>query len=72
MLFYFIRHGDPIYEPDSLTELGKKQATALAERLFLEDIDEIYCSTSNRAIMTAEPLMKMLNKRDTLFSWAHE
>lgn len=72
MLLYFIRHGDPIYEPDSLTELGKKQAEALAERLLIEDIDEIYCSTSNRAIMTAEPLMKMLTKSATLFSWAHE
>ena len=26
MLIYYIRHGDPIYDPDSLTELGKRQA----------------------------------------------
>lgn len=33
MLFYYIRHGDPIYDPDSLTPLGKRQAEALGKRL---------------------------------------
>ena len=31
MVFYYIRHGDPIYDPDSLTEHGHKQAEALAK-----------------------------------------
>ena len=31
MIFFLIRHGDPIYRPDSLTELGHKQAAALVE-----------------------------------------
>lgn len=48
MLFYFIRHGDPIYDPDSLTPLGHKQAEALAKRLCVYGLDEIYTSTSNR------------------------
>ena len=29
MLLYYVRHGDPIYNPDSLTELGHSQADAL-------------------------------------------
>ena len=33
MLLFFIRHGDPIYNPDSLTDLGKKQAEALVKRM---------------------------------------
>ena len=40
MLLYVIRHGDPIYDPDSLTELGHEQARALAKRapiLILDD-----------------------------------
>ena len=36
MLFYYIRHGNPIYEPDGLTELGYKQSLALVEK-FKED-----------------------------------
>ena len=31
MLLFFVRHGDPIYQPDSLTELGKQQAEALVQ-----------------------------------------
>ncbi len=29
MLLYYIRHGDPIYDPDSLTPLGERQSEAL-------------------------------------------
>ena len=32
MLLYFIRHGDPVYSPDSLTPLGHEQAKALERR----------------------------------------
>ena len=33
MLLYIIRHGDPIYNPDCLTDLGHEQAKALVPRL---------------------------------------
>ena len=62
MLLYFVRHGDPTYRPDSLTELGHKQADALAKRLAMHGIDEIYSSSMNRAVLTATPLAKLLNK----------
>ncbi len=54
MLFFYIRHGDPIYEPDSLTVLGQKQADALAKRLSIYGIDRIYSSPSGRAVQTAK------------------
>ena len=72
MIFYYVRHGDPIYEPDSLTELGHKQANALAKRFALYGLDQIYCSTSNRAILTAEPTCKILNKEKVLLPWTNE
>ncbi|MBQ7879429.1 MAG: histidine phosphatase family protein [Clostridia bacterium] len=72
MIFYFIRHGDPIYDPDSLTELGKKQAEALAKRFMLCGLDEIYASTSTRAWQTAEPTAKALGKEILPCPWAHE
>ena len=33
MIFFYVRHGDPIYNPDSLTPLGERQAEAVAKRL---------------------------------------
>ena len=62
MLFFYIRHGDPIYSPDSLTPLGKRQAEAVAKRLSLYGIDKIYSSTSNRAYETAVPTAEILKK----------
>lgn len=72
MIFYYIRHGDPIYDPDSLTELGHKQAEALSKRLALYGLDKIYCSTSTRAMQTAEPTCKRLNMGMTLLDWTNE
>lgn len=72
MLLYYIRHGDPIYNPDSLTPLGERQAEALAKRLALYGIDEIYSSTSNRAIMTAKPTSELTGKEIKLLDFANE
>lgn len=72
MLFFYIRHGDPIYSPDSLTPLGERQAEALAKRLSLYGLDRIYASTSNRAIQTAKPTCELLKKEMTLVEFANE
>ena len=72
MLFFYLRHGDPIYHPDMLTPLGHKQAEALAKRLALFGIDRIYASTSNRARQTAEPTAALLKKEITVCDWANE
>ena len=72
MIFYYVRHGDPIYDPDSLTELGHKQAEALAKRFTKYGLDQIYASTSERAKMTAEPTCKALGLTKTLLDWANE
>jgi probable phosphoglycerate mutase len=72
MILFYIRHGDPIYVPDSLTPLGERQAEALAKRLSLYGIDEIYASTSNRAIKTATPTAEVLKKEITQLDFANE
>ena len=72
MLLYYIRHGDPIYNPDSLTPLGHRQAEAVAKRLALYGIDEVYSSDSNRAMQTAEPTCQLLKKEKKLCPWANE
>lgn len=53
MRIILIRHGDPNYEKDCLTELGHKQAAVAAQRLLKEGIDEIYSSPLGRARQTA-------------------
>lgn len=72
MLLYYVRHGDPIYNPDSLTPLGHRQAEAVAKRLALHGIDEIYTSTSNRAMLTSQPTCEILGKEATPLDWCHE
>ena len=53
MRIVLVRHGDPNYEKDCLTELGHKQAAVAAQRLLKEGIEEIYCSPLGRARQTA-------------------
>lgn len=72
MLFFYVRHGDPIYHPDSLTPLGQEQAKALAKRFLIGGLDEIYASSSARARMTAQPTCDLLKKEMQLCPWAHE
>ncbi len=72
MLFYYIRHADPIYSPDSLTDLGRMQADALKSRFAAHGLDKIYASSSIRAQLTAEPTAKMLKKDVEILDWAHE
>ncbi|MBE6930188.1 MAG: histidine phosphatase family protein [Ruminococcaceae bacterium] len=72
MLFFYIRHGDPIYDPDSLTPMGHLQAAAVAKRLAQHGIDRIYASTSNRAMLTAQPTCELTHKEMTTLDFANE
>ena len=72
MLLYYVRHGDPIYTPDSLTELGHTQAEALAKRLSILGFDKIYASSSNRARQTAEPTCRALGMEAEILDWCNE
>ena len=72
MLLFYVRHGDPIYSPDSLTPLGERQAEAVAKRLALYGIDKVYSSTSNRAKLTAKPTCEILKKTPELLDFANE
>lgn len=74
MLLFYIRHGQPIYDPDSLTPLGRRQAESVAHRLCQFGIDRVFASTSNRAIETSRPTCEMLRKEgpEALFPWVDE
>lgn len=72
MLLFFIRHGDPTYDPNELTPLGRRQAEALARRLARYGLDEIYMSSSTRAMETAKPTCELLKKEATVLDWTNE
>ena len=53
MELLIIRHGDPDYTIDSLTEKGWKEAEYLSEKLVKMDIQDFYVSPLGRARDTA-------------------
>lgn len=60
MRILLIRHGEPDYSTDSLTEKGRREAELLAQRLSRENIAKIYSSPLGRARLTAEPTARDL------------
>ena len=72
MLLYIVRHGDPIYETDSLTERGKLQAEAVGKRMLDAKIDRIFSSPLGRAMQTAEPACRLLGLEKNIEKWTCE
>lgn len=72
MLLYYVRHGDPIYNPDCLTPLGKRQAEAVGKRIATFGVDKIFASTSQRAYETAIPLSELCKKEITRLEFLEE
>nr|MCR5032118.1 GNAT family N-acetyltransferase [Lachnospiraceae bacterium] len=70
--FIFVRHGEPDYRHDTLTEMGKLQAAAAAERLKDEGIEEIYASTMGRAYETAAYTAEKIRKPITKLEFMRE
>ena len=72
MLLYIVRHGDPIYETDTLTERGKLQAEAVGKRIRDSKIDRIFSSPMGRAKETAAPACRMLGLEYSIEEWTRE
>ena len=62
MRIIFVRHGEPDYAHDCLTEMGKLQAVEAAERLRNEGIEEIFSSPLGRAAETAAATAELLKR----------
>ena len=70
MPLYIIRHGDPHYPTDSLTERGVLQAEAVGKRLAAAGIDKVFSSPMGRAKQTAEPTCRLLGLECNIEPWA--
>lgn len=64
MKIIFVRHGEPDYANDTLTEKGWREARALAERICKWDVTDFYCSPLGRAKATASCTLDKMNRTD--------
>ena len=72
MKLLIIRHADPDYRIDSLTETGWKEAKLLADRLEQTEITEIYCSPLGRAKDTASLTLQRKGMTASELEWLRE
>lgn len=72
MKLIFIRHGDPDYAHDTLTERGWKEAEALSKRVAKWDVDKFYVSPLGRAQDTARVSLKLMGREAETKEWLRE
>ncbi len=72
MRIFIVRHGDPNYELDTLTEKGWREAELLADRLEKEKINAFYVSPLGRAKDTASLTLKRLGANAEVCPWLRE
>lgn len=72
MRLLIVRHGDPDYSIDSLTEKGWKEAEYLSERLSKLDVKDFYVSSLGRAKDTASFTLKKMNRTAVECDWLRE
>ena len=73
MKIILVRHAEPYYPIDSLTEKGWKEAELLSQRLIhLSNVEGYYCSPLGRAKDTAKPTMEKIGKEVEILPWLAE
>ena len=72
MKLLIVRHGDPDYAKDSLTEKGWREARYLSERLIKMGIDDFYVSPLGRARATASFTLDRLGQTAEVKDWLQE
>ncbi len=72
MKIIFIRHGDPDYEHDSLTEKGVREALLLSERTANWPVTQFYCSPLGRAQKTASYTLARVGREAITHDWMKE
>ena len=72
MELWIVRHAEPDYEHDSITEKGEREAKLLAERLSKTEFSAVYCSPMGRAQKTASYYLEKTGKTAKTLDWLHE
>lgn len=75
MRLHVVRHADPDYRVDGLTERGRAEAAALAQWMKRNDefdVDRIYTSPMGRAVQTAKTIADAIDRNVLVEPWAKE
>lgn len=72
MRLIFVRHGEPDYSIDSLTEKGWREAELVGERLKDIPCDAVFCSPLGRAKDTMKPFIEKTGKDYKICDWLKE
>ena len=72
MKLLIIRHADPDYAQDSLTNTGWREAELLAGRLTSEDVKAFYVSPLGRARDTASVTLDRMDREAEILPWLRE
>ena len=72
MRILIVRHAEPDYVHDSLTERGKKEAFLLGKRLSQIEASAYYVSPLGRAQETASYALRLVGKTATVLPWLAE
>ncbi len=72
MKLIFIRHGDPNYEKDSLTDKGWREAELLAKRVEEWNVKEFFVSPLGRAQDTARVSLEKIGRKAKTLDWLKE
>ena len=74
MRIIFIRHGDPDYANDALTEKGVREAKLLSDRIVKWPAEQFgfYCSPLGRAKQTASYTLERLGRQAVPCDWLKE
>jgi probable phosphoglycerate mutase len=72
MTIYLIRHADPDYQNDTITEKGHLEAQAVAKRMAAVKPDRIYTSSMGRAKATMQYTADLLGMPHEVLDWTRE
>lgn len=70
MKLIFVRHGEPDYANNTLTENGFKEVKSLGNHYSDEDFDYVYCSPLQRSLLTAKAVIR--KKEIIVLDWLKE
>lgn len=72
MKIMFVRHAEPYYAIDSLTEKGHREAELLSRRLSKLDVKDFYTSPLGRARETARYTLEKVGREAEVLPWLAE
>ena len=72
MRLIFIRHAEPDYEHNTITEKGWREAKLLAPRVQGWNVTKFYCSPLGRAQDTSKPSLAACGREAETLEWLRE